>query len=225
MTLSSRADAPEPVTFASALSWLLHPDLKPLLEHGTPVFLAVIFLVVFAESGLLVGFFLPGDSLLFAAGLVAGLEHRPHILILLGVAFVGAVLGDQVGYAFGQRTGFVLGWLFAGSYILLSAAAVIVLGYWGETITGIAVHDAVPWWVWSVAGLVFIAATMDKYFRAFDADTGAELWRYELPYSGNATPMTYRAGDGRQYVVIAAGGHGALGTQTGDALMAFALPQ
>jgi len=75
------------------------------------------------------------------------------------------------------------------------------------------------------AGLVFIAATMDKYFRAFDADTGAELWRYELPYSGNATPMTYRAGDGRQYVVIAAGGHGALGTQTGDALMAFALPQ
>jgi membrane-associated protein len=93
---------------ASAISWLLHPDLKPLLEHGTPVFLAVIFLVVFAESGLLVGFFLPGDSLLFAAGLVAGLEHRPHILILLGVAFVGAVLGDQVGYAFGQRTGPVL---------------------------------------------------------------------------------------------------------------------
>jgi membrane-associated protein len=90
---------------ASALSWLLHPDLEPLLKHGTPVFLAVIFLVVFAESGLLVGFFLPGDSLLFAAGLVAGLEHRPHILVLVAVAFVGAVLGDQVGYVFGQRTG------------------------------------------------------------------------------------------------------------------------
>jgi membrane-associated protein len=90
---------------ASALSWLLHPDLEPLLKHGTPVFLAVIFLVVFAESGLLIGFFLPGDSLLFAAGLVAGLEHRPHILILVAVAFVGAVLGDQVGYVFGQRTG------------------------------------------------------------------------------------------------------------------------
>jgi len=73
-------------------------------------------------------------------------------------------------------------------------------------------------------GLVFIAATMDKYFRAFDADTGAELWRFELPFSGNATPMTYRAKNGRQYVVIAAGGHGALGTETGDALMAFALP-
>lgn len=72
------------------------------------------------------------------------------------------------------------------------------------------------------AGLVFIAATMDKYFRAFDADTGSELWRYELPYTGNATPMTYRAKNGKQYVVIAAGGHGALGTRTGDALMAFA---
>jgi membrane-associated protein len=90
---------------ASALSWLLHPDLEPLLKHGTPVFLAVVFLIVFAESGLLVGFLLPGDSLLFAAGLVAGLEHRPNIVVLVVVAFVGAVLGDQVGYMFGQRTG------------------------------------------------------------------------------------------------------------------------
>jgi quinoprotein glucose dehydrogenase len=73
-------------------------------------------------------------------------------------------------------------------------------------------------------GLVFIAATMDKYFRAFDAQTGAELWRNELPFAGHAAPMTYRAKNGRQYVVIAAGGHGALGTTTGDALVAFALP-
>ena len=93
------------VIYASALHWLLHPDLKPLLEHGTPVFLAVVTLIVFAESGLLVGFFLPGDSLLFAAGLVAGLEHRPHILILVLCAFAGAVVGDQVGYLIGQRTG------------------------------------------------------------------------------------------------------------------------
>ena len=93
------------MVLASALRWLLHPDLKPLLEHGTPVFLAVVFLVVFAESGLLVGFFLPGDSLLFAAGLVAGLEHRPNIVLLVAVAFVAAVVGDQVGYLFGQRTG------------------------------------------------------------------------------------------------------------------------
>jgi quinoprotein glucose dehydrogenase len=74
------------------------------------------------------------------------------------------------------------------------------------------------------SGLVFIAATMDKYFRAFDAATGDELWRYELPYAGNATPMSYRSKkDGRQYIVIAAGGHGPLGTEPGDVLMAFAL--
>jgi membrane-associated protein len=93
------------LVLASAVKWLLHPDLAPLLKRGTPVFLVVIALIVFAESGLLVGFFLPGDSLLFAAGLVAGLEHRPHILLLVAVAFVGAAAGDQVGYAIGQRTG------------------------------------------------------------------------------------------------------------------------
>jgi membrane-associated protein len=93
------------MVLASLVQWLLHPDLKPLLDHGTPVFLAVIALIVFAESGLFVGFFLPGDSLLFAAGLVAGLEHRPHILLVVAVAFVGAVAGDQVGYVIGQRTG------------------------------------------------------------------------------------------------------------------------
>jgi quinoprotein glucose dehydrogenase len=66
---------------------------------------------------------------------------------------------------------------------------------------------------------------MDKYFRAFDTKTGEELWRYELPFAGHATPMTYRVHkDGKQYVVIAAGGHGGLGMQTGDALMAFSLP-
>jgi membrane-associated protein len=87
------------------IDWILHPDLGPLLEHGTPVFLAVVSLIVFAESGLLVGFFLPGDSLLFSAGLVAGIEHRPHILVLVLCAFVAAVVGDQVGYLIGQRTG------------------------------------------------------------------------------------------------------------------------
>jgi membrane-associated protein len=90
---------------ASALNWLLHPDLKPLLDHGMPVFLGVIVLVVFAESGLLVGFFLPGDSFLFAAGLVAGVEGRPNVLLIVLLAFAGAVAGDQVGYAIGRRTG------------------------------------------------------------------------------------------------------------------------
>jgi membrane-associated protein len=93
------------LVLASVLHWLIRPDLKPLLEHGTPVFLAVIALIVFAEAGLLVGFFLPGDSLLFAAGLVAGLAHRPNIVLLVAVVFVSAVAGDQVGYLIGNRTG------------------------------------------------------------------------------------------------------------------------
>ncbi len=75
------------------------------------------------------------------------------------------------------------------------------------------------------SGLVFIAATMDKYFRAFDTDTGNELWRYELPFAGNATPISYRVrANSKQYVVIAAGGHGPLGTEPGDAIVAFTLP-
>jgi len=72
-------------------------------------------------------------------------------------------------------------------------------------------------------GLVFLGATMDHYLRAFDAETGAELWRGRLPAPGNATPMTYEA-EGRQYVVIAAGGHARSGGQVSDALVAFALP-
>ena len=76
----------------------------------------------------------------------------------------------------------------------------------------------------TAGGLVFIGAAMDDYLRAFDLDTGEELWKGRLPAGGQATPMTYRAG-GRQYVVIAAGGHGRMGTTLGDALVAFALPE
>jgi quinoprotein glucose dehydrogenase len=72
-------------------------------------------------------------------------------------------------------------------------------------------------------GLVFTAASMDNHLRGFDSDTGRELWKYELPAGGQATPMTYRV-DGRQYLVIAAGGHGKLGTKLGDYVVAFALP-
>jgi membrane-associated protein len=88
------------------IGWLLHPDLKPLLRHGSVAFLAVITGVVFAESGLLIGFFLPGDSLLFSAGLVLALADRGDLLLaLLPLVFIGAALGDQVGYMFGARVG------------------------------------------------------------------------------------------------------------------------
>jgi quinoprotein glucose dehydrogenase len=76
----------------------------------------------------------------------------------------------------------------------------------------------------TASGVIFIAATMDKFFRAFDSDTGEELWRTELPYAAQSTPVTYKLkADGKQYVVIAAGGHGALGVTPGDALVAFTL--
>jgi quinoprotein glucose dehydrogenase len=76
----------------------------------------------------------------------------------------------------------------------------------------------------TAGGLVFIGAAMDNYLRAFDARTGAELWRGRLPAGGQATPMTY-IWKGRQYVVIAAGGHAKLGTKRGDSVVAFALPR
>jgi quinoprotein glucose dehydrogenase len=72
---------------------------------------------------------------------------------------------------------------------------------------------------------VFIASAADNYLRAFDTDTGTELWKGQLPAGGQAAPMTYRVRPGgKQYVVIAAGGHAKLGTRLGDSLVAFALP-
>jgi quinoprotein glucose dehydrogenase len=76
----------------------------------------------------------------------------------------------------------------------------------------------------TASGVVFIGATMDSQFRAFDVETGRELWSTLLPRAGMATPMTYRTSGGRQIVVIAAGGHGKSDMPLGDYLVAFALP-
>lgn len=77
----------------------------------------------------------------------------------------------------------------------------------------------------TASGLVFIGAAMDDYLRAFDIENGKELWRARLPAGGQATPMTYRVGaDDKQFVVIAAGGHGLMGTTLGDSVVAYALP-
>lgn len=73
----------------------------------------------------------------------------------------------------------------------------------------------------TAGGLVFVAATFDHYLRAFDVETGRELWRGKLPAGARATPMTYSAG-GRQYVVICVGGGDEWGK--GDYVVAFALP-
>ena len=78
--------------------------------------------------------------------------------------------------------------------------------------------------VTTAGGLVFIGASLDRYFHAFDVSTGRELWRTALPAGGKATPMTYMGADGRQYVVIAAGGDGKAWGWS-DEVIAFALPQ
>ncbi|CAN7468790.1 glucose/quinate/shikimate family membrane-bound PQQ-dependent dehydrogenase [Rhizobium sp. LjRoot30] len=73
-------------------------------------------------------------------------------------------------------------------------------------------------------GIAFLGAAVDNYLRAYDLDDGRELWRARLPAGGQATPMTYEQ-DGRQYVVMVAGGHGSVGTKPGDYVIAYTLPK
>ncbi len=75
----------------------------------------------------------------------------------------------------------------------------------------------------TAGGLVFIGGSPDEKFRAYDSRTGKLLWQHDLPAGGYATPCTYMV-NGKQYVVIAAGGGGKLGTRSGDQYIAFALP-
>jgi quinoprotein glucose dehydrogenase len=76
----------------------------------------------------------------------------------------------------------------------------------------------------TAGGVAFLSGTLDDYVRGYDLATGRELWRHRLPAGGQATPMSYLGQDGRQYLVVAAGGHGSTGTRPGDAVIAFALP-
>lgn len=76
----------------------------------------------------------------------------------------------------------------------------------------------------TAGGVLFIAATMDRYLRAFDMATGEELWKDRLPGGSQTTPMTYTV-DGRQYVIIATGQHLWFQTKPGDTIVAYALPE
>ena len=80
---------------------MFHFDLQALIK--TAGYLG-LFAIIFAESGLLIGFFLPGDSLLFTAGFLAS-QGFLDISLLIALMFIAAVLGDNVGYAFGRRVG------------------------------------------------------------------------------------------------------------------------
>ena len=77
----------------------------------------------------------------------------------------------------------------------------------------------------TAGGVAFLAAAVDDYLRAYDLTTGRQLWQARLPAGGQSTPMTYAVADGRQFVVIVAGGHGTVGTKPGDYVMAYALPK
>ncbi|UXS03956.1 glucose/quinate/shikimate family membrane-bound PQQ-dependent dehydrogenase [Agrobacterium tumefaciens] len=73
-------------------------------------------------------------------------------------------------------------------------------------------------------GVAFLGAAVDNYLRAYDLTTGKQLWDARLPAGGQATPMTYALDDGKQYVVMVAGGHGSVGTKPGDYVIAYSLP-
>ncbi|MBO0139974.1 glucose/quinate/shikimate family membrane-bound PQQ-dependent dehydrogenase [Agrobacterium sp. Ap1] len=74
-------------------------------------------------------------------------------------------------------------------------------------------------------GVAFLGAAVDDYLRAYNLTNGRQLWEARLPAGGQATPMTYAVEDGRQFVVIVAGGHGSVGTTPGDYVIAYALPR
>ncbi len=84
--------------FAASFDTQLSP-VAPFL------FYLVIGVIIFVETGLLVGFFLPGDSLLFSAGLVAAARDDLNVVILISVVFLAAFIGDQVGYVIGRKVG------------------------------------------------------------------------------------------------------------------------
>ena len=74
-------------------------------------------------------------------------------------------------------------------------------------------------------GVAFLSSTLDYYIRGYDVSNGKVVWKARLPAGGQATPMSYVSDKtGKQYVVVMAGGHGSLGTQMGDEMVAFALP-
>lgn len=76
----------------------------------------------------------------------------------------------------------------------------------------------------TAGGVAFLSGTLDYYVRGYDVSNGDELWKQRLPAGGQATPMTYLGADGRQYLLVIAGGHGSTGTKAGDSVIAYALP-
>jgi quinoprotein glucose dehydrogenase len=76
----------------------------------------------------------------------------------------------------------------------------------------------------TAGGVAFLSGSLDNYVRAYDVTSGRQLWESRLPAGGQATPMTYTGADGRQYLLVVAGGHGSTGTKPGDYVLSYALP-
>ncbi len=149
-------------------------DINQLLSAGGMIGVLIVALVVFAESGLLVGFFLPGDTLLFGAGLLASQGELP-ILPLIVATVLAAIVGDNVGYSIGRRSGHRLfkkkdGLLFRQGYI--TRAEVFYEKHGGKTIILARFTPVVRTFAPVVAG---VGKMPRKRFMAFNV-IGGTLW-------------------------------------------------
>lgn len=146
------------------------------------------------------------------AGTPFGL-HREPLFSGLGIPLVKPPWGTLT--AVSTRTGELVWESTLGT--IRDLTGVPIAKKWGTPSMGGPITTA--------SGVTFIAAAMDNYLRAFDTETGEELWQGRLPAGGQATPMTYRLSESsKQYIVICAGGHGKMGTKLGDYVIAYALP-
>lgn len=141
-----------------------------------------LFAIIFAETGLLVGFFLPGDSLLFTAGFLASQDHL-NIGLLIAVCFVAAVTGDAVGYAFGHRVGRGLfrrpeSRLFRPQHLVRAEAFFAKHG--GKAVILARFLPVVRTFVPIIAG---VGAMRYPRFALFNV-VGAVLWAIGLPLAG-----------------------------------------
>ena len=76
----------------------------------------------------------------------------------------------------------------------------------------------------TASGVAFLGAAVDDYLRAYDVTSGKQLWQARLPAGGQSTPMSFALENGKQFVVMVAGGHGSVGTKPGDYVIAYTLP-
>lgn len=151
-------------------------------SSGQLIALIALFSIVFAETGLLIGFFLPGDSLLFTAGILSSQEYL-NIFLLIPVLFVAAVAGDTAGYFFGHRVGRRLfqrkeSFLFRKDHLMKAEAFYEKHG--GKTIILARFMPVIRTFAPIVAGI------SQMHYRSFISYNliGAALWAIGLPLLG-----------------------------------------